>query len=88
MRLKLMLALAATLLAGCGELEVLPTAGPSTEVPPAPTRLAATATRGVTPLPLATQAPGAATGTARPVSTATPRPAAEPPSAGAPDSPA
>jgi hypothetical protein len=72
MRLRPILILAAALLAGCGELEVLPTAGPSTEPPPAPTRLAATATRGVTPLPLATQPPG----TARPASIATPRPAA------------
>jgi hypothetical protein len=76
MRLRLILMLAAALLAGCGELEVLPTAGPSTEPPPAPTRLAATATRGITPLPLATQPPGAATGTPRPAPTATPRPAA------------
>ena len=76
MRIRLMLALAVVLLAGCGELEVLPTAGPSTEPAPGPSRLAATATRGVTPLPLATQAPGAATSTSRPAPSATPRPAA------------
>ena len=71
-----MAALAALLLAGCGELEVLPTAGPSTEPPPPPTRLAATATRGITPLPLATQPAGSVTATPRPASTAPPRPAA------------
>lgn len=82
MRIKVLLGLAALLLAGCGELEVLPTAGPSTEVPPAPARPAATATRGVTPLPLATQAPG----TARPAPTATPRPVATPTAVPAPTS--
>ncbi|MEO6062773.1 MAG: hypothetical protein ABIQ99_12620 [Thermoflexales bacterium] len=76
MRYRVIVMLAAALLAGCGDLEVLPTAGPSTEVPSAPTRLAAPATRGITPLPLATQLPGAGTSTARATSTATPRPAA------------
>ena len=74
LRTRVMTILAAALLAGCGDLEVLPTAGPSTEPPPAPARLAATATRGITPLPLMTQAAGVASPTVRPAAVATPRP--------------
>ncbi len=71
MRRSAMIWMAALWLAGCGALEVLPTADPSAEPPPTPIRAAPTGTRAATQ-PLATQAPGAPTPTARPAATAIP----------------